>query len=245
MKTIYQRWFIEYEFPNEEGKAYKSNSGSFIYNEELNKEIPENWKVLKIKDCINHINTGLNPRDNFVLGKGTIKYITVKNINENGTLDFSNCDLIDENARNIIHNRSNIKKDDILFASIAPLGRCYLIMENPKNWDINESVFSIRPNNKIISSVYLYRYLMSEYFVKKAEHSSTGSVFNGIRINVLENMNIVIPDKLTIDSFSEIVESIMMKKYNYEKENMYLSMIKNDLLPLLINGQINVDDIEI
>ena len=245
MKTIYQRWFIEFEFPNEEGKSYKSNGGKLYYNRELKHSLPEGWKVSKIKDCIKHINTGLNPRDNFVLGKGKIKYITVKNINENGTLDFSNCDLIDENAWKIIHNRSDIRKDDILFASIAPLGRCYLIMENPKDWEINESVFSIRPNNKVISSAYLYRYLMSEYFVKKAERSSTGSVFNGIRINVLENMNIVIPNDQILDNFSQIIKNIMIKKYYYEKENVYLNMIKTELLPLLINGQINVDDIEI
>ena len=245
MKTIYKRWFIEFEFPNEEGKSYKSNGGKLYYNRELKHSLPEGWKVSKIKDCIKHINTGLNPRDNFVLGKGKIKYITVKNINENGTLDLSNCDLIDENAWKIIHNRSDIRKDDILFASIAPLGRCYLIMENPKDWEINESVFSIRPNNKVISSAYLYRYLMSEYFVKKAERSSTGSVFNGIRINVLENMNIVIPNDQILDNFSQIIKNIMIKKYYYEKENVYLNMIKTELLPLLINGQINVDDIEI
>ena len=245
MKIIYQRWFLEYEFPNEEGKTYKSNGGKLVYNAEIKQNIPEEWKVLKIKECIKHINTGLNPRDNFVLGKGKIKYITVKNINENGTLDFSNCDLIDERARNIIHNRSDIKKHDILFASIAPLGRCYLVMEDPIDWDINESVFSIRPNNEIISSVYLYTYLMSEYFVKKAEHSSTGSVFNGIRINILQNMNIVIPDRNTLYNFSEMIEKIMIKKHYYEQENNYLNMLKIELLPLLINGQINVDDIEI
>ena len=245
MKTIYQRWFIEYEFLNKEGKTYKSNGGKLVYNAEIKQNIPEEWKVLKIKECINHINTGLNPRDNFVLGKGKIKYVTVKNINENGRLDFSKCDLIDERARNIIHNRSDIKKHDILFASIAPLGRCYLVMEDPIDWDINESVFSIRPNNEIISSVYLYTYLMSEYFVKKAEHSSTGSVFNGIRINILQNMNIVIPDKNTLYNFSEVIEKIMIKKHYYEQENNYLNMLKIELLPLLINGQINVDDIEI
>ena len=58
-------------------------------------------------------------------------------------------------------------------------------------------------------------------------------------------MNIVIPDKNTLYNFSELIEKIMIKKHYYEQENNYLNMLKKELLPLLINGQINVDDIEI
>ena len=155
-KTIYDYWFLQFEFPNEEGKPYKSSGGKMVWNDELKREIPEGWEVKKIKDCITHIKTGLNPRDNFKLGMGDIKYITVKNITTSGSIDFSKCDIIDDKAKEIVHNRSDISKGDILFASIAPLGRCYLIQEEPEKWDINESVFSIRPDYKIVSSEFLY-----------------------------------------------------------------------------------------
>ena len=194
-KTIYDYWFLQFEFPNDEGKPYKSSGGNMVWNEELKKEIPDGWEVINIKNCIKHIKTGLNPRNNFKLGNGNIKYITVKNLRTSGNIDFSNCDLIDEKAKQQINKRSEIRKGDILFASIAPLGRCFIIQETPKDWEINESVFSIRPDYDKISSEYLYMFFMSEYFIKKAEASSTGSIFSGIRINTIENMKILVPIK--------------------------------------------------
>ena len=79
---------------------------------------------------------------------------------------------------------------------------------------------------------------MSDYFVKKAEHSSTGSVFNGIRISTLEEMLILIPPKAINDTFTIIVKSIFAKKYQNEKENQELTSLRDFLLPLLMNGQV-------
>ena len=238
-KTIYDYWFLQFEFPNEEGKPYKSFGGKMVYNEELKREIPEGWKVRSIKDCIEHINTGLNPRDNFVLNdKKEVKYITVKNLTTEGTLDFSGCDYISFKTKELVNRRSQIQKGDILFASIAPLGRCYLIEETPKDWEINESVFSIRPDLDTISAEYLYMFFMSDWFIKKAEHSSTGSVFSGIRVSVLEDTKILVPDEVTTKRFSEKVSSIMNIKFNKEKENQQLASLRDWLLPMLMNGQV-------
>lgn len=237
-KTIYDYWFLQFEFPNEEGKPYKSSGGKMVWNDELKREIPEGWEVKKIKDCITHIKTGLNPRDNFKLGMGDIKYITVKNITTSGSIDFSKCDIIDDKAKEIVHNRSDISKGDILFASIAPLGRCYLIQEEPEKWDINESVFSIRPDYKIVSSEFLYMYFMSEYFIKKAERSSTGSIFSGIRINTIENMEMLVPNQEVIELFSSKIKNILYKHNMNFSENQELASLRDFLLPLLMNGQV-------
>lgn len=238
VKTIYDYWFLQFEFPNEERKPYKSSGGKIVWNEELKREIPEGWEVKKIKDCITHIKTGLNPRDNFKLGMGDIKYITVKNITTSGSIDFSKCDIIDEKAKEIVHNRSGISIGDILFASIAPLGRCYLIQEEPEKWDINESVFSIRPKYKIVSSEFLYMYFMSKYFIKKAERSSTGSIFSGIRINTIENMDMLVPKQEIIELFSSKIKNILYKHNTNFLEKQELTSLRDFLLPLLMNGQI-------
>ena len=237
-KTIYDYWFLQYEFPNEEGKPYKSSGGKMVWNDELKREIPEGWKIEKIKDCIMHINTGLNPRNNFVLGNGDIKYVTVKNLTVDGTIDFSSCDMIDEAAKEIIHKRSDISKGDIIFASIAPLGRCCIVQEEPKDWDINESVFSIRPDLRKLSCEYLYMFFMSNNFVKKAEHSSTGSVFSGIRISILEDMYIILPSDEVKNKFKDAISNVLIKKYNNQRENQELTSLRDFLLPLLMNGQI-------
>lgn len=237
-KTLYDYWFLQFEFPNEDGKPYKSTGGKMVWNEELKREIPEGWNSSTVTKCIKHVNTGLNPRNNFKLGNGNIKYVTVKNLTTNGSIDFAGCDTINEGARSIVHNRSDVSKNDILFASIAPLGRCVIVQENPKDWDINESVFSIRPNLEKVSSEYLYLYFMSEHFIKKAEHSSSGSVFNGIRINVLEDIPILIPENKIMIKFTESVKKMLYMKYVNEKENQELAFLRDFLLPLLMNGQV-------
>lgn len=158
-KILYDYWFTQFDFPDKQGKPYRSSNGKMVFNERINQNLPLGWSCLKMENAIENVRTGLNPRDNFKLGGGSIKYITVKNLQTNGELDFSDCDTINEAAKQIIHRRSDVRIGDILFASIAPLGRCYLVQETPENWDINESVFSIRCNSDVISPEFLYMYL--------------------------------------------------------------------------------------
>ena len=239
-KRLYDYWFVQFDFPNSDGKPYKSSGGKMVYNAELKREIPAGWEVTSLKDCISHINTGLNPRDNFKLGNGTIKYITVKNLTENGNIDFSSCDIIDENARELVHNRSEISIGDILFASICPLGRCYLIRTEPKTWDINESVFSIRPNSKKITSQFLYCILKDSYYVNKMSQTATGSIFKGIRINDLEKLLVLLPSETLINLFTQRTVPIFNYQLSIEQESAKLIALRDKLLPLLMNGQVEI-----
>ena len=208
----------------------------------VHSELPSSWINRKLSDVILQINTGLNPRDNFCLGDGTIRYVTVKNLTTNGTLDFSNCDTINQTARQIIHNRSDIAIGDILFASIAPLGRCFLIQTPPTDWDINESVFSIRANTQLVSSEYLYSYFMSAHFIAKAQSSSTGSIFKGIRIGTLLDMNITIPPIALVNEFTSKTKSLFKAKQRNFDESQQLIKLRDWLLPMLMNGQATIDD---
>ncbi len=209
------------------------------YNKTLNRNIPADWEVKKLGDCLASISTGLNPRQNFTLGNGFIKYITVKNLTLDGSIDYSGCDFIDENARAKVHKRSNIKVGDILFASISPLGRCYLIQEKPEDWDINESVFSISPAD-FTTSYYLYSFLRSKEFVAKAEQRATGSIFLGIRVDTLKKMEVLWPDSKTLGKFNALIEPIFKKQLVNTKQIETLITQRNTLLPLLMTGQIEV-----
>lgn len=240
-KLLYNYWFVQFDFPDENGKPYKSSGGKMVWNEQLKREIPAGWEVGTFSKCIESINTGLNPRDNFKLNTGgNIRYITVKNLTKDGTIDFSGCDFIDENARAIVHRRSNIQIGDILFASIAPLGRCHIIKEQPKTWDINESVFSIRPNYKNMTSNYLYMTFVDNTFVKKAERNSTGSVFKGIRINDLIDLKTIVPPIKILNKFDDAIEKLFELKNNIFNENEQLASLRDWLLPMLMNGQVTV-----
>ena len=240
-KTLYNYWFTQFDFPDENGKPYRSSGGEMVWNDQLKREIPKGWDVRPLSHVISSINTGLNPRDNFILGNGDIQYLTVKNLTPSGTIDFSGCDTVDEQAREIIHKRSDVSVGDILFASIAPLGRCYLIQNPPEKWDINESVFSIRRNASRVTSEFLYMYFISDTFIKAATSSSTGSIFKGIRINTLLDIAAVIPPKDIVTAFTTQVKTLLALKEQKGTENRELTKLRDWLLPMLMNGQATVE----
>ena len=240
-KTLYNYWFTQFDFPDANGKPYRSSGGERVWNDHLKRKIPKGWDVRPLSHVISSINTGLNPRDNFILGNGDIQYLTVKNLTTSGTIDFSGCDTVDEQAREIIHKRSDVSVGDILFASIAPLGRCYLIQNPPEKWDINESVFSIRRNAFRVTSEFLYMYFMSDTFIKAATSSSTGSIFKGIRINTLLDIAAVIPPKDIVTAFTTQVKTLLALKEQKGTENRELTKLRDWLLPVLMNGQATVE----
>jgi type I restriction enzyme S subunit len=97
-KTLYNYWFVQFNFPDENGKPYKSCGGEMIWNTELNSEIPKEWIVKELGDIISKSGTGLNPRKNFELGHGKNFYITIKNL-KNGKIIFDDsCEMIDDEA---------------------------------------------------------------------------------------------------------------------------------------------------
>ncbi len=220
-----------------ENNDFKYYESSYTYSDDLKREVPSGWSILKIEDCVEHICTGLNPRDNFTLNNGEIKYVTVKNLTTNGSIDFAGCDTIDKTARELVHKRSDIKIGDILFASIAPLGRCHLIMENPNDWDINESVFSIRPNLGVVTSSFLFMTFTDHTFVKKALSMSTGSIFKGIRISELLNIKILVPPLDIQKEMEAKITTIFKLLRNLESENNLIHDYKDFVFPLLMNGK--------
>ena len=212
-----------------------------VWNDTLKREIPDGWEVGDLGTMISRVGTGLNPRNNFVFG-GKVRYLTVKNLTESGTIDFTDCDTINEQAKLLVHSRSDITIGDILFASIEPLGRCYLISETPVNWDINESVFTIRPAYGLTSSEYLYHFFRSTRFIREASQQSTGSIFKGIRMSALLCMKVLIPPMSVINTYSYSAKKIILRQSNANTENDNLKEYRDWLLPMLMNGQVEVTE---
>lgn len=240
-RTIFDYWFTQFDFPDDSGNPYRATGGQLTWNDAAKKALPIGWRCAKMVSAIEGIRTGLNPRDNFTLGGGDIRYITVKNLRTDGSLDYSGCDTINETARKIVHRRSDVSVGDILFASIAPLGRCYLVQEPPVDWDINESVFSIRSNTAEVTTEYLFMHLQSEAFIKEATACSTGSIFKGIRINSLMDSKIVIPPMHILERFSQEVQPIFAMQNKLNTENQKLIQLRDWLLPILMNGQASIE----
>ena len=214
MKTFYQRWFIEFEFPNEEGKPYKSSGGKFVYNDELKQEIPEWWKVKKAKELTDVI-TGKEDA-NFSTDNGKYKFFTCSN-------DTLKCDIPAYNGSAILiagNGDFNVKHYTGCFNAYQ---RTYVLI--PENINYYSAMY-ISAKNKI------------DTFKKR----SSGSIVKFITKGMIEDINVIIPnDKKLLEELNKILFAI--EKNNTENDK--LTDLKNFLLPLLMNGQINVDDIEI
>jgi type I restriction enzyme S subunit len=239
-KLLYDYWFVQFDFPDLNGNPYKSSGGAMVYNELLKRDIPKDWQAIELSEIISRSGTGLNPRDNFQLGSGSNYYVTIKNVN-NGkiTLD-ERCDRISDEALEIIDRRSQLQAGDILFTSIQPVGITYLIHEKPKNWNINESVFAIRPDLSKSTSEYLFFLLSSNQMKVFTKNSSTGSIHKGIRHGVLRTYVSAYGGKSLIDRFSSIVQPTLKQMNVLESENQQLSKFRDWLLPMLMNGQLIV-----
>ena len=259
-KTMYDYWFVQFDFPVAstgsatttgsatatslaelvEAKGYKSSGGKMVYNETLKREIPEGWEVKNLGELVTSINTGLNPRDHFKLGEGSNFYVTIKNIEYGRIILDNSCDKINNKSLERIQKRSNLEKGDILFTSIEPVGKTYLLQETPINWNINESVFSFKPNYEYVTSEYLFMLLSSDEIRLKCKNASTGSIHKGIRITPLKNFKIPLPPLNLINEFNSILKEILLKINNNQKQNQELSALRDWLLPMLMNGQVKV-----
>jgi len=239
-KALYDYWFVQFDFPDAHGKPYQSSGGKMVYNATLKREIPEGWEALQLADVISRSGTGLNPRENFQLGNGSNYYVTIKNVtNGRITLD-DKCDKIDDEALKIIDRRSQLQVGDVLFTSIEPVGVTYLIQEKPENWNINESVFTLRPDYKMTTSEHLFCLLSSSEMKVFTKNSSTGSIHKGIRHGVLKTYPLAYGGKELIDGFSVVVKPMLKQMDVLEKENQQLGQLRDWLLPLLMNGQVTV-----
>ena len=239
-KTLYDYWFIQFDFPNEKGKPYKSAGGKMVWNEELKREIPLGWECFELSKLVSRIATGLNPRKNFVFGNGNNYYVTIKNIDYGKVVLDDRCDKVDDESLRIIDRRSDLQVGDVLFTSIEPVGKTYILQEKPTNWNINESVFTIRPNYEMVTPEYLYFLLSSEMIKSFTNQSSAGSTFKGIRIGVLNTFLSPCSNKKLISDFSEVVKPILKKIDLIQKESQTLTELRDWLLPMLMNGQVQI-----
>jgi len=239
-KTLYDYWFVQFDFPDENGKPYKSSGGEMVWSEELKRDIPKGWEVKELNEIISKSGTGLNPRDNFKLSNGDNYYITIKNVKNNKIVFDETCDKVDDEALKIIDKRSDLQIGDILFTSIEPVGVTYFIHEKPTNWNINESVFTIRPDYEKITSEFLYMLLSSDRMKAFTSNVSAGSIHKGIRHTVLKTFKLPYKDKEITEVFTIKISPIIKRIYTLDNENHKLAELRDWLLPMLMNGQVTI-----
>ena len=166
------------------------------------------WMKKTFEEVVLFARTGLNPRQNFKLGQGNNNYITIKNIKNNSLVIDDNTDVVDDEAIKLIHKRSQIKKGDVLFASIGRMGDMFIIEEEPIGWDINESVFAFTLNTNIVKQKYYYYIFRVKSTLDYLISNSSGSTFKSIKMNQLKKMVFDIPQLEEQDYIISVLDKV-------------------------------------
>lgn len=231
-KTLYDYWFVQFDFPDANGKPYKTFGGKMVWNVELKREIPEGWEVKTLLDIATFTN-GLacqkfRPKNN------EDSYRVIK-IREMGTGFTENSEFVSVSIpeKVVIHN------GDILFSWSATL--------DVKIWTggtgaLNQHIFKIT-SKKYPKSYYYFELLnYLEHFKMMAELRKT--TMGHITQDHLRESRIVIPSIDLINKLDDIIKPILEKKVKLDEENQELASLRDWLLPMLMNGQVSVGDVE-
>lgn len=237
-KTLYDYWFVQFDFTNEDGKPYKSSGGKMVYNEVLKREIPDGWGHELISD-LGTIVGGSTPskaiEENF--SKNGTPWITPKDLSMNSKNKFITRGEYDVSYRGLKDASLTILPEkSVLMSSRAPVG--YLAV-NRINCTTNQGFKSIVCNKKY-SYEYIY-YILKQYMPVIEAHA-TGSTFKEISATVFKAINIIKPNKQVVDEFVKRISPILQKQDNLEQQNQELASLRDWLLPMLMNGQIKVAD---
>lgn len=217
--------------------------------DELLKNEKVEWKKLGDSDVCTSIRTGLNPRKNFRLnnsddGELAAWYITTKDYSINEKIEFieGKTAKITEQARQLINKRSRLQKEDILFSAVGTVGKIAFVDIEPKNFDVNESTFVLKPNKENILPKYLVYYLKSDFIQDEVRKALKGSTLAGIRKDKLERLEIPIPsietqEKIvkTLDKFTNYVAELQAelqartKQYEYYRNSLLSEEYLNKL----------------
>ena len=225
-KQLYDYWFVQFDFPNEEGEPYKSSGGAMVWNGKLKRMIPQGWNNGILSDVAN-ITMGQSPDGSSYneLGEGSIFY--------QGSTDFG---LRFPSIRQYTTSPNRCaNKGDILMSVRAPVGAL-----NIANNDccIGRGLSAL--SSKIGSITHLY-YLMNDFRLKFEGMNSAGTTFGSITKDELFNLPVVIPTKSVISEFEKVCEPIFEKQMIIGEEINVLTKQRDELLPLLMNGQASVN----
>lgn len=236
-KTIYDYWFLQFEFPNEEGKPYKSSGGKMVWNEELKREIPEGWEVNKLEEYISVIR-GVNYKRDDVLSNKETNYIPLIKSNniQNGQILFDDIIFV---PQKLVNKNQILSKNSVLMTmssgSKEHMGKTTIIYDS-----LDYTFGAFCSKIEIIEDMrcFLSIFFRSALFKTLIDNITSGTNINNISNEHLYNIKMTIPNKKVLQKFEDILNPILDKQGIIQKENQELTSLRDFLLPLLMNGQV-------
>jgi len=213
IKLIYDYWFLQFEFPNEDGKPYKSSGGKLVWNEELKKEIPEGWSIRKIQDYCN-----------IFTGKKDVKQAL-----ELGKYKFYSCSPEHKFSDEKLYEGKAV----LISGNGSYTGRTIFVNDA---FDLYQRTYACTNKYKKDYMEYIY-YSMLKFFVPKVSGGTHGSAIPYIVYDDIAKQQILINEQV-VDKFIQKIKCSTDRIIGIKKENEELIKLRDFLLPLLMNGQV-------
>ena len=240
-KTIYDYWFLQFDFPDENGKPYKSSGGKMVWNEELKREIPKGWRV----DFLGNLfasNRGISYNSKTIEGNG-VPMINLASFNvdgsykESGIKTYSGQYTTDKVVKPFDLLMCNTQQTAIDYKKDI-IGKAFLVPDIFSGDIVTSHHVTTIQVKKDNIKYFLHRLFNTDYFHKYVAGFTNGTNILGLIFSGIEKYRVEIPDDTVLDKFADLMIDIEMKKSKIIIENQELVSLRDFLLPLLMNGQV-------
>lgn len=233
VRLVYDEWFVRFDFPDEQGRPYRSSGGKMVWNDELKREIPEEWRVSSLANLCCFKN-GVNYDKDSMSGI-RCRIVNVRNITSS-TLFINPSELDEIELPASLVKRYSLRCDDILIARSGTPGAVRLI-DRPKGIIFCGFIICCTP----LDSDYRSYLAMA---LKRLEGTTAtvtgGSILKNVSQDTLKSVLVVYPPKEIVEQFNTTINVIMHQIVRAEKESWALGNLRDWLLPMLMNGQVKV-----
>jgi type I restriction enzyme S subunit len=224
-RQLYDYWFVQFDFPDENGKPYKSSGGKMVWNEKLRRNIPEGWSVSNIFDALS-VQYGFPfSTELFTVDKTQKPVVRIRDILNNSVSAYS----VEE-----VDCKYRLQKQDLL---IGMDGNFHMNYWNDNLSYLNQRSVRLRAKNNSTVSIVQAKYDIQPY-IKAREANSKGSTVGHLSDKDLKALYVLVPSKNYYKVQFDILLSMIISNRN---ENVELSKQRDELLPLLMNGQAAVN----
>lgn len=236
-KRLYDYWFVQYDFPDKNGRPYKTTGGPMTYNPTLKREIPEGWEVKTLGEYLDCNKYSLTAKSYYDF----IQYLDTSSLTENTLESLQRYESIAESpsrAKRIVH------ANDILYSTVRPQQKHYGIIKNPAQNMIASTGFAIlscKYGSEYNDMFYLFLIQEKNLIKLSAIADSNASSYPSFNPSDLLNLSICLPEDIkTIEPLVKKFSSLFGIIERNQKENQKLTALRDKLLPLLMNGQVVV-----
>ena len=235
--TLFKRWFVDFEFPDENGNPYKSSGGKMV-DSELG-EIPEGWEITELKSIVDVVdNRGKTPP--LEKDKTDFPIIDVKTLSGNGrVVNYNKAQkYVSEETYSSWFRSGHPKINDILISTVGSIGEIKMFLTDKGT--IAQNVVGLRAKKHL--EYHLYQFLL--YNKSNLITYNIGSVQPSIKVTHLLKHKVLLPNKKDLNKFNSVMIGLTDKILNLSKEINSLTEIRDSLLPKLLSGEIELTEDE-